>query len=204
MSEESQTQRIARQKRTELLEGAVEELAHNGWRGLRMQAIAERVGVSRQTVYNTFSDRDGLASALVTHLTESFLDGFDSAFATADGSIQRWNAGIQYLLRRGADDPALRAMLGVDAGEHILGLLTSGSAPIVVAARHRVSQTVLTLQPDLDPTLVEQATEILARLTLSNIVQQMDDVERATEAITTMVTRFLGLETHAALQDIEG
>src|SRR5689334_9061571 len=102
MSEESQTQRIARLKRTELLAGAVEELALNGWRGLRMQAIAERVGVSRQTVYNTFNDRDGLASALVTHLTESFLDGFDSAFAEPEGSTQRWNAGIHYLLRRGA------------------------------------------------------------------------------------------------------
>jgi AcrR family transcriptional regulator len=191
----SQAQRIARLKRTELLEAAVDELVAHGWRGLQMQAVAKRGGVSRQTVYNTFSGRDGLAAAMIEYLTDSFLDGFDAAFGSDDpdeAPAARWDRGVRYLLRRGDNDPALRAMLGLDSGQQFLGLLTSGSAPIVRRARERIPATVLRYQPDLDLAGLTHVAELLARLTLSEIVQPIADLEGAVFTISSMVAAFLG------------
>lgn len=195
MTDGSQAQRIARLKRTELLEAAVDELVAHGWRGLQMQAVAKRVGVSRQTVYNTFSGRDGLASAMIEYLTDSFMDGFEAAFGSASGDspTARWEDGVRYLLRRGDKDPALRAMLGLDSGQQFLGLLTSGSAPIVRRARERIPATVLRYQPELSPAGLTHVAELLARLTLSEIVQPITDLDGAVDTLSQMVTAFLSV-----------
>lgn len=198
----SQAQRIARLKRTELLEAAVDELVAHGWRGLQMQAVAKRVGVSRQTVYNTFSGRDGLAAAMIEYLTDSFLDGFDAAFGSGDSPVDRWDNGVRYLLRRGDNDPALRAMLGLDSGQQFLGLLTSGSAPIVRRARERIPATVLRFEPDLALGPLTHVAELLARLTLSEIVQPIADLDGAVATVSGMVAAFLsvGDYTHQELR----
>lgn len=195
VTEGSQAQRIALLKRTELLEAAVDELVAHGWRGLQMQAVAKRVGVSRQTVYNTFSGRDGLAAAMIEYLTDSFLDGFDAAFASGDSPVERWENGVRYLLRRGGNDPALRAMLGLDSGQQFLGLLTSGSAPIVRRARERIPATVLRFQPGLELASLAHVAELLARLTLSEIVQPITDLDGAVSTISAMVAGFLDVES---------
>lgn len=194
----SQAQRIARLKRTELLEAAVDELVAHGWRGLQMQAVAKRVGVSRQTVYNTFSGRDGLATAMIEYLTDSFLDGFDAAFGSEEldeSPAARWDRGVRYLLRRGDNDPALRAMLGLDSGQQFLGLLTSGSAPIVSRARERIPATVLRYQPELDLDRLTHVAELLARLTLSEIVQPIAELDAAVATVSEMVAGFLGVRS---------
>ena len=44
-----------------ILAAAAEMTAELGWSGVTMAAVAERVGVSRQTVYNEWGTRDRLA-----------------------------------------------------------------------------------------------------------------------------------------------
>jgi AcrR family transcriptional regulator len=193
---ESQTERIARQKRAELLDGALEEVVLSGWRRLQMQAIAKRVGVSRQTVYNTFRGRTGLAKAMIEHLTDSFLDGFDAAFNAAKDPEDRWEAGVRYLLVRGGEDPALRAMLGPEAEGEFLALLTSGSEPIVERAQERIPTCALRHDPTLDRTRLDQVADLLTRLTLSEIVQPMHDVDTAALVMTEMVESYLAASFH--------
>lgn len=55
------------------LAAAAAEVLARGWSGLRMRAIAEEVGVSRQTLYTAFTDKHGLARALVAQRVERFL-----------------------------------------------------------------------------------------------------------------------------------
>jgi AcrR family transcriptional regulator len=156
-----------------------------------MQAVAKRVGVSRQTMYYTFNNREGLAAALVAHLTDSFLSGFDQAFTAGLTPEDQWLAGVRYLLERASGDPALHAMLGVDSGEQFLALLTSGSAPIVAVARERIPMTALRHQPDLVPGKVAEVAELLARLVLSEVVQPTSNLSTAITSMTEMITGFL-------------
>lgn len=194
---ESQAERVARLKRAELVDAAVRELVQTGWRGLRMQAVAARVGVSRQTVYNTFGSRDGLAVALVEHLTQSFLDGFQTAFDGHQDDRERWRHGVRYLLARGSEDQALRAMLGADTGDDFLHLLTSRSGPLIQTARRRIADIILRALPDTDHQAAHSAAEILTRLTLSHIVQAVDSIDTSATTIAAMIAGFLRQESSA-------
>ena len=46
--------------RERLLDAAAGVFSEDGWRRLTMAKVAERAGVSRQTVYNEFGSRDGV------------------------------------------------------------------------------------------------------------------------------------------------
>ncbi len=192
---ESQAERIAQFKRAELVGAAVDELVSTGWRGLRMQAVAARVGVSRQTVYNTFGSRGGLAVALVEHLTDSFLDGFEAAFDDQANDqaddLACWRRAVRYLLTRGTDDQALRAMLGADTGDDFLQLLTSRSGPLVQTARGRIADVISRSRTHVDPSAARAAAEIVTRLALSHIVQPVDVIDDSAEMIALMMARYL-------------
>ena len=61
--------------RTTLLDAARALLGERGWARVTMADVAARVGVSRQTLYNTFGSRDELAQALVLREQERMLAG---------------------------------------------------------------------------------------------------------------------------------
>lgn len=192
MAIETQLQRVARFKRRELLDAAVAELVVSGWRGLQITSVAQRAGVSRQTVYNTFGSRDRLAEALIDHLTRGFLDGFEARFRAQPDRLRQWTAGIEYILRRGIDDPALRAMLGAETSDQFLELLTSRSGPLVATAQARIAN--IASDADSAPCELrktEIVAEIVTRLGLSNIVQPMTEVQDHAKVVASMVTQFL-------------
>ena len=56
-----------------LLDAAADLLAAHGFHGLRMIEVATRAGVSRQTVYNEFGNKEGLVQAVAAHQTEEYL-----------------------------------------------------------------------------------------------------------------------------------
>ena len=80
----SLAERTHRLMRDEALDVAARLLVTGGWRGLRLQDVADRVGISRQTLYNEFSSKQGLAAALVLRLTEQFLDSVEAALGGGD------------------------------------------------------------------------------------------------------------------------
>lgn len=125
------------------LDAAAAEIVARGWKGLQMQAVAEQVGISRQTLYNTFTTKHGLAQALVLRLTERFLDGVERALNSRDQVYDQWLAAIRYTLDTAADDPLLKAVLTGDASTEFLPLLTSDAGPVISAARDRDRKSVV-------------------------------------------------------------
>jgi len=57
-------------KRRAILEAATALFLRNGYRGTSMDEIAARAGVSKQTVYKAFSDKESLFSEIVTSAVE--------------------------------------------------------------------------------------------------------------------------------------
>ncbi|MEH6379323.1 helix-turn-helix domain-containing protein, partial [Streptomyces sp. KLMMK] len=66
-----------------LLDAAFAALRTRPWNGVRMVDVAAAAGVSRQTLYNEFGSKDGLARALVRREAETFLAGVERALAAA-------------------------------------------------------------------------------------------------------------------------
>ncbi|HAC63049.1 MAG TPA: TetR family transcriptional regulator [Cyanothece sp. UBA12306] len=55
-------------KAQQILQGALPEFLENGYAGTSMNKIAETAGVSKQTLYSYFSDKEGLFAALITQM----------------------------------------------------------------------------------------------------------------------------------------
>ncbi|MFI6942251.1 TetR/AcrR family transcriptional regulator [Streptomyces sp. NPDC050418] len=80
--------------RESLLEAASTALRRRPWPTVRMVDVAADAGVSRQTLYNEFGSKDGLARALVRRETDAYLAGADRAL-TEGGlpSLAEWTVG---------------------------------------------------------------------------------------------------------------
>jgi len=65
--------------RESLLDAAYRALARRPWSAVRMVDVAAAAGVSRQTLYNEFGSKDGLARALVRREADAYLAGVDRA-----------------------------------------------------------------------------------------------------------------------------
>lgn len=177
--------------RDEALEQAAELLVAGGWRGLRLQDVADGIGVSRQTLYNEFSSKQGLAAALVLRRTEEFLAGLDAALDGEDDLYRAWVEAVRTTLGTVARDPLLRVLLTGQGAEDLLPLLTSEAEPLITAARDRGAAFLRRRRPDLDAATATAAAEIAARLTISHVVLPLHAPDVVADQIATAVVRFL-------------
>ncbi len=97
--------------RESLLDAAFAALARRSWSTVRMVDVAAAAGVSRQTLYNEFGSKDGLARALVRREADGYLAGVERAFAR-EGDIGERLAGLaEWTVAHARDNPLVRAML---------------------------------------------------------------------------------------------
>jgi TetR/AcrR family transcriptional regulator, mexJK operon transcriptional repressor len=68
-------------KRRAILSAASEVFLQHGYLGASMDEVAARAGVSKQTVYKQFADKQHLFSEIVLGTTVQVVDGFARAFA---------------------------------------------------------------------------------------------------------------------------
>ncbi|MFC5139761.1 TetR family transcriptional regulator [Actinomycetospora rhizophila] len=177
--------------RDEALERAAELLVAGGWRGLRLQDVADGIGVSRQTLYNEFASKQGLAAALVLRRTEEFLARLEAALDGEDDLYRAWVEAVRTTLDTVAHDPLLRVLLtGQDAGD-LLPLLTSEAEPLITAARDRAAAFLQRRRPELDAATASAAAEVAARLTISHVVLPLHPPEVVADQIATTLVRFL-------------
>ncbi|MER5827018.1 helix-turn-helix domain-containing protein, partial [Streptomyces mirabilis] len=82
--------------RESLLDAAYTALAHRPWSTVRMVDVAAVAGVSRQTLYNEFGSKEGLARALVRREADGFLAGVERALATHADARERLVAAAEW------------------------------------------------------------------------------------------------------------
>src|SRR5260370_2491893 len=121
--------RVTGSLRDALLDAATDLFATRGFRGLRMEDVGAAAGVSRQTVYNEFGDKLGLARAVLLRHTERFLDGIDNTLSRHDDLATAVAAAVAYTLSAAADDPLLKAALTREGHEGLLPLLPTHADP---------------------------------------------------------------------------
>jgi AcrR family transcriptional regulator len=180
--------RVRRDLRDALLTATGELIVAYGFRRLRMADVAARVGVSRQTVYNEFGSRSGLAQALVLHETARLLDGIDTALDAHADPQEAIRAAVLYALQDGQDNPLVKASLTGDGAEELLPLLTTRGEPVVLAARERVAAHLRDKWGTPDAGMV---ADTAVRLTVSHLVLPLDPPDRAADSVARVVSRLI-------------
>ncbi|MEE1927668.1 TetR/AcrR family transcriptional regulator [Streptomyces sp. TRM 70351] len=101
--------------RESLLSAARAALTHQPWTTVRMVEVAAAAGVSRQTLYNEFSSKEGLGTALVKRQMEAFVTGAADEVAAArrsGGDPGVCCAAVAvWMLCRAREEPLVRAAL---------------------------------------------------------------------------------------------
>ncbi|GGT88900.1 TetR/AcrR family transcriptional regulator [Streptomyces coeruleorubidus] len=97
--------------RESLLDAAYAALARRPWSAVRMVDVAAAAGVSRQTLYNEFGSKDGLARALVRREADGYLAGVDRALTGHSDLRDRLTATAEWITSAARENALVRAML---------------------------------------------------------------------------------------------
>jgi len=97
--------------RESLLDAAATALARRPWSAVRMVDVAAAAGVSRQTLYNEFGSKEGLARALVRREADGYLAGVERALAAHTDPRDRLTATAEWMASAARDSALVRALL---------------------------------------------------------------------------------------------
>jgi AcrR family transcriptional regulator len=157
--------------RKALLDAAYDTAVTTGWQRARMADVAAAAGVSRQTLYDQFGGRDGLAQHLALRETARFLDGVERAMdGHPDDVVAAVEAAAAYALRAARDNPLVRSILTEDGDAGLLPYMTTRAEPLLTAAKARLTHYFAEHWPDIDTGHADEVGEVVVRLALSYIV----------------------------------
>ena len=163
--------------RERALDVAARVTVGSGWSAVRMTAIADEVGVSRQTLYAEFGSRASLAEALVERELRRVLDAVRVAMRDADTDVAAVEAAVAAALREaGASALVHGALRSVDPSMDLLRLLTIDAGPLVAAATTVVCG-------ELSRADTSTVIEPVVRLTVSHVLAAGADPDEVARRI---------------------
>ncbi|MGY4102374.1 TetR family transcriptional regulator [Nocardia sp. R16R-3T] len=126
--------------RTSVLDSMRELLTERDWSKITLGDVAARAGVSRQTLYNEFGSRAGLAQSYALRLADVLVDHVGSAI---DGNIgdarAAFEAGLRDFFQVAAADPLVQSLVAGAVKLDLLRLITLDAEPLVEHATARLA-----------------------------------------------------------------
>ena len=186
------TETIQPPVRDRLLDAAQDVIERSGWSSVRMARLGDAAGVSRQTVYNEFGTKHGLAQQLVLRELDRFLAVVRDRMAEQSDLVEGIRSACEGVLLMGEQNLIVRTVVGSLPDEHdtdLLQLLTTESGEIIRAAVLVVRQGIEEFYPPLPLTAaeLEVAVEVVVRLVLSAITRPSKPAREAAADIAWIV-----------------
>jgi len=121
-----------------------EELLSKDWSAITLSDVARTAGVSRQTIYNEFGSRHGLAQGYAIRLADRMVDAIGSAIDNNVGNVYAaFLGGFQMFFAESAADPLVISLLTGVAKPDLLQIITTDSAPIINRASERLTDAFM-------------------------------------------------------------
>lgn len=156
--------------RNTLLDGLRELLSNRDWPAVTMADVARISGVSRQTVYNEFGSRHGLAQAYAIRLATDFASVVGAALTESDGDL---NAGLHEgfgrFFNQSAADPLIGSLQRGEAKPDLLRLITTDAGPLITTASAMIAEALSTSWVGLADDDALPIARAIARMALSYV-----------------------------------
>lgn len=165
-----------------------------GWARVTMGRLADRVGVSRQTVYNEVGSKPQLAERMVLAELAKFLTVVDDAFDRHPddlvAAIRDAAAGVLELARTNA---LLQAVVCASYGAEteLLPLLTSQNDALVDSAKAVVRVRVAAYDVRIADRHLEAAIDMIVRVVLSHVIHPVGPADETAADIAWIASRAL-------------
>jgi AcrR family transcriptional regulator len=130
--------------RDSILDGMREQLLTRDWSAITLSHVAKSAGISRQTIYNEFGSRQGLAQAYALRLADRLVDQIDDAIEGNEGDVHAaFVQGFRDFFGESAADPLVISLLTGDFKPDLLQLITTDSGPIISHCSERLTSTFM-------------------------------------------------------------
>ncbi|MBI2701028.1 TetR/AcrR family transcriptional regulator [Mycobacterium gordonae] len=153
-----------------ILDALRELLLTRDWSAITLSDVARAAGISRQTIYNEFGSRQGLAQGYALRLADQLVDTAKAALDADDGSVhQSMLQAFEAFFAATSADPLVKSLLAGAAKPDLLQLVTTDSAPIINRASSRLATTCAQTWPAGSDDEAKVAYRAIVRLCLSYI-----------------------------------
>jgi len=157
--------------RETVLDAVGDLAAGRPWADVTMADVAQRAGVSRQTLYNAFGSRRELVQAYTLREAERFLGETRQAIrAHAPDARAALEAALRVFLSGAQTHPVIRAMITSEDGDELLPLLTTRGDPLVGIVRERLADELVAQWPAVPRVEAALVSDCLVRLAISHAV----------------------------------
>ena len=174
-----------------LLDAVGELLAEDVWPTVTMASVAERAGVSRQTLYNSFGSREQLAQAYLMREAERFLTAIEEAVTShVDDPRQALTSAAELFLSLVSTHPMVRA-ISTQEGEELVALATTRGGALLTGMTDRLSELIQSNWPQVDPSGSRLLAATLVRLAISHAVLPTGEPEQTAADITRILGPFI-------------
>jgi AcrR family transcriptional regulator len=128
--------------RDSILDGMRELLLVRDWSSITLTDVARAAGISRQTIYNEFGSRQGLAEGYALRLADRLVDAVAHAINHNVGQVyEAFLEGFRAFFVDSASDPLVISLLTGAAKPDLLQIITIGSGPIITRCSERLQDT---------------------------------------------------------------
>lgn len=167
-------------------------LTKSDWSGVTMSDVARAAGLSRQTLYSAFGNRQGLAQAYSLQLSEKFAGAIRDSILAHPGDIDAaLREGINGFLDASRRDPLIRALVTGDIKPDLLRLITTEAGPLIERATEVLTPALSDSWMGLAPQQARLAAAIIARIGISFISLPPDDPDELAVGLTEVIGPYL-------------
>ena len=180
--------------RRRIVDAAVVMTTEVGWAQVTMAKLADKVGVSRQTVYNEIGTKPALAEAMILTELDRFLQVVSAAFDRhADDLVGAIRAASGAVLELAQDNRLLHAVVSATHGAdtELLPLLTTHAESLLAAAKLVVAERVAPYDVQVDSAHLEAAIDMVVRVVLSHVMQPSASPAETADDIAWIAARVL-------------
>jgi AcrR family transcriptional regulator len=178
--------------RQTLFGAARDQLEQRAWSEITMADIAVGAGVSRQTLYKEFGNRNEFGLAFVINEGERFLDEVEKAVLRhVDDPRAAVGAALELFLRTAGEDPLIGILLSDDGRGGMLPFVTTQGMPVVQWATARLAGVIEEGWPEAAKPAVNLLSESLVRLAISYITNPTESPEATAAAVADLLGPFI-------------
>jgi AcrR family transcriptional regulator len=178
--------------RQTVFDAARDQLGRQTWSEITMADIASGAGVSRQTLYNEFGNRNEFGFAFVIHEAERFMDDVEKAVLEhQDDPRAAVLAALEHFLNAAGGDPLIRILLSDDGTGGMLPFVTTQGLPVVQWATARLVAVIEEGWPDAPETDVRTLSESLVRLAISYVTTPGESAGEAAKNVAELLGPFI-------------
>lgn len=128
--------------RDSILDGMRDLLLTRDWSAITLSHVAQAAGISRQTIYNEFGSRQGLAEGYAMRLADRLVNAVNEAINHNVGQVHAaFLEGFRAFFVESAADPLVISLLTGASKPDLLQIITTGSGPIIARCSERLTGT---------------------------------------------------------------